>query len=168
MPKVGLSAVEKANKAESLYPQEFLADGGGRLYCLLCKCFVSCKTKFRLDSHRNSRKHQIEVNLISDQTSSNSTPQNNTHDFAERVTRAFLAANIPLKKLRNQHVKKLFEDIGHPLPSETTCRSKVKHIAEDVHNKVKDLVKEAKSGIFMVFDETFIRNSSYVCAIKTT
>ena len=38
-----------------------------------------------------------------------------------KVTKAFLSADIPLYKLNNTHIKNLFRDIGHRLPSETTC-----------------------------------------------
>ena len=45
------------------------------------------------------------------------------NDFVEKVTKAFLSADIPLYKLNNTHTKTSFEtDIGHRLPSETTCR----------------------------------------------
>jgi len=46
-------------------------------------------------------------------------------DFVEKVTKAFLSANIPLYKLNNKHVKNLFSDIGHSLPAESTCRKAV-------------------------------------------
>ena len=41
--------------------------------------------------------------------------------FIVKVTKAFLSADIPLYKLNNKHIKILFRDIGHRLPSETTC-----------------------------------------------
>ena len=43
-------------------------------------------------------------------------------DFVKKVTKAFLSADISLYKLNNVYVKNLFRDIGHRLPSETTCR----------------------------------------------
>ena len=34
-------------------------------------------------------------------------------DFVEKVTKAFLSADIALCKLNNKHVKNLFSEIGH-------------------------------------------------------
>jgi len=48
--------------------------------------------------------------------------RNSNSDFVEKVTKAFLSADIPLYKLNNKHVKNLFSDIGHSLPAESTCR----------------------------------------------
>ena len=48
--------------------------------------------------------------------------RSNDNDFVEKVTKAFLSSHIPLYKLNNTHIKNLFRDIDHRLPSETTCR----------------------------------------------
>ena len=52
-------------------------------------------------------------------------------DFVEKVTKSFLSADIPLYKLNNTHNKNLFRDIGHRLPSETTCRQTALQLSED-------------------------------------
>ena len=43
-------------------------------------------------------------------------------DFAEKVTKAFLSADIPLYKLNNKHVKNLFSDVNNSLPADTICK----------------------------------------------
>ena len=68
-------------------------------------------------------------NLIS-QTSQTFSRSSDT-DFVEKVTKAFLYADIPLYKFNNMHIQNLFRDIGHRLPSETTCRQTALQLSED-------------------------------------
>ena len=67
---------------------------------------------------------------------------------------AFLAADIPLYKLRHPALRKLFQDIGNPLPSEFVCRNIVKSIGESIESKIIQVLKE--DNIFMVVDEAEI------------
>ena len=105
-----------------------------QLYCNLCICAVSCNKRFLVDSHRNTSKHQKalgsrSVNLISQalQTFLRSSDT----DFVEKVTEAFLSADIPLYKLNNMHIINLFHDIGYRLPFESTCRRTALQLSED-------------------------------------
>ena len=52
-------------------------------------------------------------------------------DFAEKVTEAFLCADIPLCKLRSSHQSSLFQEFGNSLPFEGKCCSKVERLAEE-------------------------------------
>ena len=95
-----------------------------QLYCNLCNCAVSYTKRFLVDGHRNMSKHQKALGS----RSKNLIPQTSQMflysdtNFVEMVTKAFLSADIPsLYKLHNMHIKNLFRDIGHRLPSETTC-----------------------------------------------
>ena len=96
-----------------------------QLYCDLCNCAVSCIKRFLVDSHRNTSKHQKALGSRSENfiphTSQTFLKSSDT-DFVEKVTKAFLSADIPLYKLNNTHIKNLFREIGHRLPSEPTCR----------------------------------------------
>ena len=105
-----------------------------QLYCNLCNCAVSCNKRFLIDSHRNTSKHQKAL----DGRSENFIPQtlqsflrSSDTDFVQKVTKAFLSADIPLYKLNNTYIKNLFCDIGHRLPSETTCRRTALQLNED-------------------------------------
>ena len=80
-----------------------------QLYSNLCNCAVSCNKRFLVDSHRNTAKHQKALgsrseNLIT-HTSQTSLRSSDT-DFVEKVTEAFLSADIPSYKLNNTHIKK--------------------------------------------------------------
>ena len=100
----------------------------------MCNYAVYCNKRFLVDSHRNTSKHQNTLrsrseNLIP-QTSQTCLRSSDT-DFVEKVTKAFLSADIPLYKLNNTHIKNLFRGIGHRLPSETTGRRTVLQLSED-------------------------------------
>ena len=81
-------------------------------------------------------------------------------DFTESVTRAFLSADIPLKKLQNKELKQLFKDFGKTLPSESACRRKAAKIGEREIDRVKNLIHEQK--IFLVVDKSEISGIKYL------
>ena len=125
MPKVKTIYTYKIQFIVKEFPDEFMENINSQLYCNLCDCAVSCNKHFLVDSHRNTFKHQKALgsrpeNLIP-QTSQTFLRSSDT-DFVEKITKAFLSVDIPLYKLNNSHIKNLFHDIGHRLPSEPTCR----------------------------------------------
>ena len=85
-----------------------------QLYCNLCNCAVSCNKRLLVDSHRNTSKHQKALGNRSDnlicQTSQTFLRSSDTV-FVEKVTKAFLSADIPLYKLNNTDIKNLFRDV---------------------------------------------------------
>ena len=117
-----------------------------QLYYNLCNCPVSYKKCFFVDSHQNKSKHQKALgsrseNLIP-QTSQTFLRSSDT-DFVQKVTKAFLSADIPLYKLKKMHIKNCFCDIGHRLPSETTCRRTALQLSED---ELKRVLQEVMYG----------------------
>ena len=74
--------------------------------------------------------------------------------------KAFLSADIPLRKLRNKNLKKLFASIGHPLPTEQTCRMKVIEPYEEKIERIKVLIKD--EPVFIIVDESDISGKKYV------
>ena len=125
MPKVETTFAYKIQSIVKEFPDKFMQSINNELYCNLCNCAVSCNKRFLVDSHRNASKHQKELgsrceDLIPKtvQTFLRSSDTN----FVEKSTKAFLSADISLFKLNNTHTKNFFGDIGHKLPSETTCR----------------------------------------------
>ena len=104
-----------------------------KLHCNLCNCAVSCNKRFLVDSHGNTAKHQKAFGSRSEDLvpqTSHTFLRSSDADFVEKVTKAFLSADIPLYKLNNTHIKNLFRDIGHRLPSETTCRRTALQLSE--------------------------------------
>ena len=119
------------------FPDKFMESINNQLHCTLCSRAVSCNKRFLVDSHRNTSKYQKALgsrseNLIT-QTSQMFLRSSDT-DFVEKVTKAFLSADIPLYKLNNTHIKSLFRDIGHRLPSETSRRTYVVELELELLN----------------------------------
>ncbi len=82
-------------------------------------------------------------------------------DFVEKVTKAFLSADIPLYKLNNKHVKNLFSDIGHSLPAESTCRKTVLKLGADELQRIRNVVEDKQ--IFWLLMKPFcLANSIYI------
>ena len=85
-------------------------------------------------------------------------------DFAESdtnfvETKAFLSADIPLYKLNNTHIKNLFRDIGHRLPSETTCRRTALQLSEDELKRIRMLFMTNKFFLLLMRALCLARNT---------
>ena len=134
-----------------------------QLYCNWCTCAVSCNKRFLVDSHRNRSKHQRvfgsrSENLIP-QTTKTFLRSSDT-DFVEKVTKAFWSADIPLYKLNNTHIKNLFRDIGHRLPSETTCRQTALQLSKDESKRIRNAVQDEQ--LFVIVDESTLSGTQYL------
>ena len=124
---------------------------------------VSCNKRFLVNSHRNTSKHQKafgsrSVNLIP-QISQTFLRSSDT-DFVEKVTKAFLSADISLYKLNNTHIENLFRDIGHRLPSETTYRRTALQLSEDELKRIRNAVHDKQ--IFFIVDESTLSCMQYL------
>ena len=114
------------------------------LYCNLCK-------------HQKALGSRSE-NLIP-QTSQTFLRSSDTN-FVEKVTKAFLSADIPLYKLKNMHIKNHFRDIGHRLPSETTCGQTALQLSEDELKRLRNAVHDKQ--IFLIVDESSLSSMQYL------
>ena len=145
------------------FPDEFMRSLNNELYCNLCNCVVSCNKCFLVDSHQNTSKHQKALGSRSEdlipQTLQTFLRSSDT-DFVEKVTKAFLSADIPLYKLNNMHIKNLFRDIGHRLPSETTCRRTALQLSEDELKQIRNAVHDKQ--IFLIVDESTVSGTKYL------
>ena len=99
MPKVKTTYAYKIQSIVKEFPDEFKESINYQLYCNLCNCAVSCNKRFLVDSHRNKSKHQTALgsrseNLIP-KTSQTFLSSSDT-DFVEKITKAFLSADILL------------------------------------------------------------------------
>ena len=134
-----------------------------QLYCNLCNCAVSSNKRFLVDSHRNKSKHQKALGSRSEslilQISQTFLRSSDT-DFVEKVTKAFFSADIPLYKLNNMHIKNLFRDIGHRLPSETTCRRTALQLSKDELKRIRNAVHDKQ--IFLIVDESTLSGTQYL------
>ena len=81
-------------------------------------------------------------------------------NFVGKLTKAFSSADIPLYKLNNTHIINLFRDIGHRLPSETTCRQTALQLSEDELRRIRNAVHEKQ--IFAIVDESTSSGTQYL------
>ncbi len=82
-------------------------------------------------------------------------------DFVEKVTKVFLSADIPLYKLNNKHVKNLFSDIGHSLPTESTCRKTVLKLGADELQRIRNVVED-KQIFWLLMKPLCLAHSIYI------
>ena len=71
-----------------------------------------------------------------------------------------MSADIPLYKLNVMHIKNLIRDIGHRLPSETTCRRTALQLSEDELKQI--LISVHDKQIFLVVDESTLSGTQYL------
>ena len=81
-------------------------------------------------------------------------------DFVEKVTKAFLSADIPLYKQTNMHIKNLLHDSGYSLPSETTCRKTVLQLSAYELQRIRNAVHDKQ--ILLIVNESSPSGMQYL------
>ena len=71
-----------------------------------------------------------------------------------------MSADIPLYKLNNTHIKNFFRDIGHRLPSKTTCRRTALQLSKDELKRIQNAVHDKQ--IFLIVDESTLSGTHYL------
>ena len=160
MLKVKTAYAYKIQSIVKEFPDEFMQSINNELYCNLCDCTVSSIKRILVNSHRSTSKHQKALGSRSEdlipQTSQTFLTSSDT-DFVEKVTKAFLSADIPLYKRNNTHIKNLFRGIGHRLPSDTTCRRPTLQLNEDELKRIRNAVHDKQ--IFLIVDESTVSST---------
>jgi hypothetical protein len=156
MPKVRASQTAKIMRFVRDYPHEFACSPSNELYCRLCEVVIKCDKLF-FDSHRKSTKHATKIPCAS----SSSTKQTFlAKNITEDVTKAFLAADIPLHKLEHPAIRSLFFLMGQTPPAESSCRQYVPKLANLEKERLRNYV--AHENAFLVVDESDINGQKYV------
>ena len=158
MPMDKQSYSSKVRSILHEYASKFTSTPKGELFCKVCDCIVKCDKKFMVDSHRGSAKHQR--GFLHEKASTQTFLETAVPDFAEKVTKAFFCADIPLHTLRNSHLSSLFKELSNPLPSEGKCRLKVEKLAKEEALRLKDYLKDQE--MFMVVDESVINGKQFL------
>ena len=109
MPKEAKSSLSKVRDFVSRHPKRVYDSARGELYCTLCATIVVLDRKSTVDKHRLSAKHQ---KILSSTVQQRQQPIDSTNvgwdDYVGKATSAFLSADIPLYKLRNQKCSRYF------------------------------------------------------------
>jgi len=98
MPRVKACNASKIKSVLHDFPGEFTKTPNNELYCNLCNCVVSCDKRFLADSHRKTSKQQKALSRSELQMpqSLQAFLSSSNSDFVEKVSKAFLSADIPL------------------------------------------------------------------------
>ena len=65
-----------------------------------------------------------------------------------------------ITQLNNTHIKNFFRDIGHRLPSETTCRRTALQLSEDELKQIRNAVHDKQ--LFLIVDESILFGTQYL------
>ena len=128
-------------------------------YSALYNTTVNCDKRFRVNKHRDSAKHQRSMISSTTATTKQLFLPQPKKEFKVKLMKTFLAADIPLKKLRNCRVRELFTDLGQAVLSKSTCRGHVETLAEQEMDRIKK--KLTGKDIFMVLDESEVSKNKY-------
>ena len=71
-----------------------------------------------------------------------------------------MSADIPLYKLNNTHIEKLFRDIGHRLPFETTCRRTALQLSKEELKQIRSAVHDKQ--VFLIVDDSTVSGTQYL------
>ena len=148
MPKVPASKHAKVASIVRQYPAEFSSTPRGDLYCKLCDVAVKHDKMFYVDSHRKSHRHSSK--LTSSSSSTLLQPFLDRGNFTADVTKAFLAADIPLNKLEHPALRNLFSSMGRACPSISSCRQLIPELYLIEKQRVKPKVEDKK--ILLIVD----------------
>ena len=159
MPKQAALGKTKVNAFIREFRNEFISTPTDELFCKLCEKVVKHDKRFDVDQHRNGSVHQAKLTIpTTSRQSFISTP--NIPNFNETVVKTFLGANISLKKLRHPAIRRLFIDMGNPLPSESTSRRIVENITKEEENQM--IYNFTNKDIFIVIDEAEVDGKKYL------
>ena len=139
MPKQAKSSTAKVRQICQEYRDEFSATPARDLPCNLCEVLIKCDKKFFVESHRKSKQHQRKLETKSKSQSKQIFLQLDQVNFKEQVVSSFLAADIPLHKLKHPSLKSLFAT------SETAARACVAELASHKEEQIQELLGDKKS-----------------------
>lgn len=161
MPKSTLSSYSKVRTFVIEFPAEFNATPKGELYCKVCALIVNHERRSSVLKHRDTRRHRERISAATPKQSLLSLPTGHSRDeLINKVTSAFLSADIPLHKLLNPALKDMFQFLGHTAPSVSCCRARVFDLATSEADRLKTLL--TGKDLFMVIDESDVSGRKFV------
>lgn len=152
---------------------------GDSAFCRRCLKRVNTVTLYTLKAHIATESHgrnavrwkKLQTQLTTDEfvsvsgTGAQTTKQITANDFRTELTKAFIAADIPLHKLNNKPLKQIFAKYTHfSMPSAAMARSQ---IMPDIYQKMhKDLIEDLRGAkLWVSIDETRDTAGRFVAAI---
>lgn len=159
MPKVKQTKSARLTHFVSSFGSDIFRSDGSVLFCKLCCKAVSAERRDQVTQHIASAKHQhalqgnskAQQTLVS-QTGTSTSSRNN--EFASELCAAFVAANIPLTKLKNEVLRNfLSKYTKQNIPDESTLRKN--YVAPLYEKKVASIRKAVgENNVWFSVDET--------------
>ncbi|ORD93297.1 hypothetical protein ECANGB1_289 [Enterospora canceri] len=117
-----------------------------KLMCKFCRCRAIFLNLSGIKQHISTNSH-----LSNEQTILESRKKQLIQEqLPEKVAKAFLEADIPLKKLRIPAIKELFQSMGFICPAESTTRRFVDKINNEMNMQIKSHLYNKL--LFLMFD----------------
>ena len=117
MTKQAASGKTKVNAFIREFHNEFISTPTDELFCKLCEKVVKHDKRFHVDQHRNGSVHQAKLKIQLPAGNRLYRPQT-IQILTKRLLKRFWAPIFLSKKLRHPAIRRLFIDMGHPLPSD--------------------------------------------------
>lgn len=160
MDKNNKKRQQKSHRYILEHPREFTISVNGNLHCNICCTELNPERKSVIDEHRKTKKHSKGIfNLQDSKIQSFLVPRKD--EFANLLLEAFVATDIPLYKLENERMKKLFNYMNYPLPARTTLRTHLlENMAPNVKTAIKNDLRDRK--FFLIIDESSFNEYKYL------
>lgn len=159
MGRTKITPESRINRYINDFPGEFEILGTDKLVCKLCELTISAERNSQVTQHRKTANHVKKMENL-DEVMMQSRLEITPVTKIEKLLHGFLAADIPLYKLRNERLRLAFKDLGFPLPCESIMRCNVARIVSEHLSKLKQLLQGKE--VFLTVDETQIRNKKFV------
>lgn len=132
------------------YPDTFFIKSDGiTVFCRVCKSEFQAVHKGSVSQHLKTQKH-----IRTDPLHTTTQPEPSNSEFYMDLCEAFVAADIPLYKLRNPVLSSFLQKYcGRNIPHETTLR---KHYIDPLYSRVVENIKDnlADKPLWVTVDET--------------
>ena len=162
MSKIKKTKFQKSDHFVRSYPDEFIHGPNGVVYCMLCSCNLDPSRKSVIESHRISNKHSTSLCYFKKDKIVHKKQEffSDTNTIiSNMLIEAFVCADIPLEKLRNEKIKDLFSHLKVNIPSVSTARRTVKFLAEKHFQNLKEYFFDKL--VYIMVDETEIKGKKY-------
>lgn len=165
MPKEKEKLSEFLARVSGMYSGVLRTDGS-ILFCVYCNTKINNTRLFNVKQHMCSTKHKDalkrrETQNESEQALLRNCRESSINPFHMEICKAFVEANIPLKKISHPSIKQFMNKYTkNEMPSESSVRKYVPMLYEE---KIKELrVKAENKHIWTSLDETTDTEQRYI------
>jgi hypothetical protein len=170
MPKAKCSDSSSLTGFVEEFGEKYFSTDGKILFCKVCEIGVMAAKRFCVRQHRETAKHQKNLQLQSMKQNRQklllenpeTSTSSKTSQFHRDLCETFISANIPLNKVSNkQFINFMQKYTNRSVPTESTLR---KNYYEDAVRRVRNIVGDNKIWI-SIYESTDIDSR---CVVNVT